>query len=75
MNSLDVSFGRTEIVHMLSITKPVVIFCDVDCYETVSKCLDELKMDARIFTFGGIVGQSESIESLFEEVDNENQFM
>lgn len=75
MNSLDVSFGRTEIIHMLSITKPVVIFCDLDCYETLCKCLDDLKINAQIFTFGGTVGQSESVESLFEVVDNENQFM
>lgn len=75
INALDVSFGKTEIIHMLKITKPAVVFCDSDCYKLVDECLVELENEARIFTFGERVGRSEPIESLFRETHKENQFM
>lgn len=75
MNGLDPSFGRTELIHMLGITKPVLMFCDVACYELVSKCLAELQIEAKIYTFGGSVGQSEPVENLFTPTQKENQFM
>lgn len=75
INTLDASFGRNELKHMLNITKSETIFCDVDRYEILTECLNELKIKARIFTFGGIVGGSEPVENLFKEIDNEDQFV
>lgn len=75
INTLDPAFGKTEIVHMLSITKPVLMFCDVACYELLSECLKELGNAAKIFTFGGARGQSEPVENLFRETHNEDEFM
>lgn len=75
INTLDSSFGKTEVIHMMTITKPVLVFCDVKCYQTVDECLKKLNNDAIIFTFGGIFGRSQSVETLFEETQNENQFM
>lgn len=73
--ALDVSFGKAEIIHLLSITKPVLMFCDIECYEILSECLVELGNEAKVFTFGGEKGQSESVECLFEETGKEHEFM
>lgn len=73
--SLDPSFGRAEVIHMLSITKPVLMFCDIACCDILSECLRELGNQAEIFTFGGQQGESEPIESLFVETHKEHEFM
>lgn len=75
INPLDPSFGKTEIIHMLGITKPVVMFCDIACYDLLNECLIELKNKAKVFTFGGQIGQSEPVENLFEETHKEHEFM
>lgn len=73
--SFDPSFGKTEIIHMLTVTKPVLMFCDATCYDLLSDCLKELGNKAKIFTFGGQKGQSEAVENLFEETHKEHAFM
>lgn len=73
--ALDASFGKAEIIHILSITKPVLMFCDVDCYEILNECLIELGNTAGVFTFGGQKGQSEPVEHLFGETGQENEFL
>lgn len=75
LNPLDTSFGKIEIIHMLSVTKPVLVFCDIECYELLTECLMELQSEAKIFTFGSSRGQSEPVESLFQETGNEHQFV
>lgn len=75
VNALDPSFGRTELIHMLKLTRPVLMFCDVACYDLLNKCLVELQIEARIFTFGGSMGDSEPVENLFRETQKEHQFM
>lgn len=79
INALDPSFGKTEIIHMMKITKPVLVFCDVACYELVDESLKELGNEAKIYTFGGSIGRSEPVENWFKELMNsnhdENQFM
>lgn len=75
INFLDPSFGRTELIHMMKITKPVLVFCDLGCCELVDKCLKELGNDGKIFTFGESVGRSEAVESLFKETNFEDQFV
>lgn len=75
VNSLDPSFGKTELMHMLKITKPVLWLCDMDCYDLLRECLTEMKSSAKIFTFGGKFGQSEPVENLFRETHKECQFM
>lgn len=75
VNGIDPSFRKAEFIHMLSITKPVLIFCDVTCEELLSECLTEIGIRAKIFTFGGHQGQSEPIENLFKETHIEHEFM
>ncbi|XP_031623989.1 probable 4-coumarate--CoA ligase 1 [Contarinia nasturtii] len=75
VNTLDTSFKKAELLHMLKTTKPVVIFCDVEVYDLVKECFAELKNDSKIFTFGGNKGDSEQVENLFEETHNEDDFV
>lgn len=73
INPLDPSFSRTELMHMLSITKPKAVFCDVDIHDLVRECLDDLENDAKIFTFMGQTNDSIPIETLFEELTTEEE--
>lgn len=75
VNTLDPSFGKTELIHMLGTTKPNLMFCDVGSYGLVKDCLVELENDAKIFTFGGNEDESEPVENLFTETGNEDKFM
>lgn len=52
-NTMDPNFGKLELIHMLKITKPCLMFCDLDFYDLVAKCLKELELKSIIFTFGG----------------------
>lgn len=74
VNTLDPSFSKPEIIHMLSITKPKVMFCDVDVYDLVCECLNELESDAPIYTFSGNTDDSIPVETLFEEILEANEF-
>lgn len=77
LNTLDSSFGKTELMHMLKSIKPVVMFCDIGCYDLLEECLTELNYESKhtVFTFGGSKGNSEPVENLFSETNKENQFM
>lgn len=75
VNTLDASFGKTELLHMFKTTKPTLIFCDVDVFELVKECLTQLGNKSNIFTFGGSKNGSEEVEHLFDETHNENDFV
>lgn len=75
VSTIDTSFGRAEILHMLNITKPILMFCDIEVVDLVQECLKQLRNDAKVFTFGGIGSGSEPIENLFAETQTENEFV
>lgn len=75
INPLDTSFSKPEIMHMLSITKPKLVFCDVDLYDLVRECLNELENETTIFTFSGQNNESIPVETLFEERPEEDTFV
>lgn len=77
LNTLDPSFGKTELNHMLRTIKPSLMFCDIECYDLVKECLEELDNDFRhtIFTFGGSKDNSEPVENLFAETHQESEFL
>lgn len=75
INTLDSGFNKPEMIHMLSTSKPTLVFCDVNVLELVSNCLKELQNDATIYTFGGTSGESTAVEDLFSETHNESDFM
>lgn len=74
VNVLDSSFKKAEIIHMLQITEPRLMFCDIEVYSLVSECLKELENDAQIFTFGEQCGNSIAVETLFVETGVESAF-
>lgn len=75
VNGLDPSFKKIELIHMLGLVKPDLVFCDIEVYDLVTACLKELKNSAKIFTFGGCKDDSEAVEVLFNETKNEDLFM
>lgn len=75
LNTLDPTFGKTELIHMLKTTEPSLMFCDVEVYDLVEKCFTELGSKAQILTFGGQKSNSKSVESLFVDTGDENQFV
>lgn len=74
-NTLDSLFSPTEMMHILSTTKPKLVFTEVESYEAVKESLRKLDNDATIYTFCGQVGESLAVEHLFEETGRESEFM
>lgn len=50
VNPLHVSFTKDSIKHMFGQTKPKLVFCDHDLYETTRDALRELKSHSMVFT-------------------------
>lgn len=75
INPIPTAFIEFEITNMLKITKPKVIFSDMDSYEIIKNCLRDLKNDARIYTFGGRIEETIAIEDLFVATSREDEFM
>lgn len=50
INPLHVSFTKDKIRHMFRQTKPVLVFCDHDLFDTTKEALLEMKSSAMIFT-------------------------
>lgn len=74
VNTLDPSFSKSELMHMLAITRPKIMFCDTNIYDLVHECLTNLENDAKLFTFSGQSGDSIPVEDLFEDVEGEDRF-
>lgn len=68
------SSWKPDTLRMFDMTKPNLIFCDVEDYETVVECLNELELTAKIFTFYKTIDDSEHVENLFTETENEEEF-
>lgn len=74
-NTLHVSFNIEAIKQMWSQTKPKIVVCDSDVYETTKAALDELKNDAKIFTLLDKVPGVSFIDELLAATENENNFV
>lgn len=70
----DPAFEKEELVEMLKITKPALMFCDVKYCEMLNECLIELGNKAKIFVFGDNQDRFEHVDDLFEKTHKENQF-
>lgn len=64
-------------MHMLKTIKPVLMFCDIECYDLVKECLKEVENEFqfKILTLGGSKDGSEPIDNLFAETGHEDEFM
>lgn len=61
-------------MHMFSITAPKTVFCDCDVYGLVRECLTKLENDASVFTIDGTTDDSTSVEQIFDQTPEENDF-
>lgn len=75
INALHTSVEKANLIHMLRMTEPSVMFCDVKVYDLANECLKELENDAKIFTFNGTKGNSKAVESLFKQTGTEEDFV
>lgn len=66
---------KREIQRILGMTEPKLIFCEIEVFDMVKKCLQELQMDAKIFTLNGAADDAESVEVLFVETGIEDDFV
>lgn len=74
INTIDPNFTKTEISHIFQITKPKVIFCDIEILDTVKGSLGDENSCSKIFTFGGSKVGTIAVSELFESTGREKQF-
>lgn len=72
--SFDPTFEKAELIEMLSITKPALVFCDAKWCKILNECLIESGNKAKIFVFGDNQDRFDHVEDLFEKTHKENQF-
>lgn len=65
---------KREILRILEMSKPELVFCEIRVFDLVQKCLTELQLNAKIFTLNGTTDNVESVERLFAETGIEKQF-
>lgn len=75
INAIGLLFMKADLIHNLKTPEPVVFFCDIDVYDLLSECLREIGSIAKIFTFGGVRGNSEQVENLFIKTGIEDHFL
>lgn len=66
---------KREILRILEMTEPKLIFCEIKVFDLVQQCLAELKIDAEIFTLNGSTDDAEPVEKLFVATGIEEEFM
>lgn len=64
VNTLAMSYVKEDIVHMLNITKPSLVLCDVQAYDRMVESLKECAIDVPIITIDGKVGSGEQVDDL-----------
>lgn len=74
VNALATSFVKTEVVHMFTITKPSVVFCDVEEHEKMVESLQGCGIEAKIITMNGKIDGCEQVEDLLVETGLESTF-
>lgn len=75
INLLDTKMEKSTVVNMLQLTQPGLVFCEIKVYDLIVEVLTELKMDAKVFTFNGIKGNSIPVDVLFVKTGVEENFM
>lgn len=70
------SMEKPTVLRMFELTEPRIIFCEVKAYDLMVECLAEAKiLDAKIFTFDGVKGDSEAVDNLFRVTGSERDFV
>lgn len=75
INAMHTGVEKPNIVRMFEMTKPSLIFCDIKVYDLVEECLKKLGNNAKVFTFNGTKGNSESVDCLLNGTGIEEEFV
>ncbi|XP_058815928.1 uncharacterized protein LOC131679252 [Topomyia yanbarensis] len=75
LNTLAPNYGLDDLVHMLGITQPKLVFCDVSNYETVKKAINlSVKQTPEIYVFESDSIDVKSADDLLKETGKELMF-
>lgn len=74
IHTFDASYSDIEMITLFKITKPKVIFCDLDVVYKVKSTLSKLKDVAFIFTFDGSINGTIDVCDLFRKTGYEEAF-
>ncbi len=75
VNPLDNSFDSQHIKHIFGQTKPSIVFCDAEVYQSTKTTLEELKNDAIVFTLREKIDGVPFIEQLLKPTDEKSDFV
>lgn len=75
INTVYPTADKAFMIHTFQITEPNIIFCEVNAYDLVKECFEEIGKRVKIFTFDGVRGDSEAVECLLQETHNEEDFL
>lgn len=75
INPLDKSYDSRDIKHIFKQTKPSLVFCDAEIYQTTKVILDELENDAKVFTLREKITEVPHITELLKPTEEENIFI
>lgn len=75
VSPIDPMFGKSELKSLIVITKPKIFFCDVNLYDILESCLNDLNIVAQIYTFNGVRRNSTPVDVLFATTNNESNFV
>lgn len=75
INPLDNSFDNEHIKHIFGQTKPVLVFCDAEVYQTTKTILDELGNEAKVFTLREKIAGVPFVTELLQSTEEERLFV
>lgn len=75
INPLDNSFDSQHIKHTFGQTKPTLVFCDGEVYQTTKTVLEELENEAKIFTLRTKVSGVPFVTELLQPTDEQSTFV
>lgn len=75
LSILEPHCKETDIVQRFGLTKPDIVFCDLNVFDTVKSSLNKLQNKYKIFTFEGQHDSSIGVEALFIDTFVEESFL
>ncbi|XP_055524351.1 probable 4-coumarate--CoA ligase 1 [Wyeomyia smithii] len=75
VNTLDPSFLRDDLSHMLSTVRPKVVFCDTETLQEMLLACDLVELKPRIIVMGDKVTGFDHVDDLLVPSDAENYFV
>ncbi|GAB0092214.1 4-coumarate--CoA ligase 1 [Sergentomyia squamirostris] len=71
VNTLDPNYSVEEAAHMFSQTKPSIVFCDHENYETVQKAVAKIGSNIKVINFGERISNVDNIEDYLVKTGRE----